>query len=278
MKKIFFLIIISGVIFLFLINKLKTQAECPGGFCPFSYTQSNSSQEDSSNNNQSPHSPRGCPTRFCESDKQTGDCPDDPDNNRYCCCKLETLEELDERIETNPSEVDEPIGFIQKCRCYCYTSPCQDDEECMRYPMDEYERETDKTVCGGEPKKIKSEPLNYQPKTEIVQPFLGSYNWEVGLPFFSKKGETVDFSKEPKALEKLLVSFINWIFNFIGAILFFVIIYSGVIYATSSGNPQKQLEAKERIINALIGLIIFICFYVILNTINPNILKIKSIQ
>ncbi|MGE4554702.1 MAG: pilin [Candidatus Paceibacterota bacterium] len=217
-----------------------------------------------------------CPSgKFCISNAETGKCPPpDPANNRYCCCKMETLEELDARIETNPDEVDEPFGFIQKCRCKCFTTPCTNDEECMKFPMDPYEREVDHYVCGGTPQTLSPQEISYQPKVEISQPSLGSYQWEVGLPFFAKKEQVSYFFKESNALKELLIKTIRWIFNFIGIIMFFVIVYAGILYSTSSGNPQKQKEAQQRIIYALIGFIIAICFYIILNTINPDILKV----
>ncbi len=58
----------------------------------------------------------------------------------------------------------------------------------------------------------------------------------------------------------------------IGGILAFgAIVYGGVRYMTSAGNPSGQHEAKEWILSALIGIILLVGAYLILNTVNPNL-------
>jgi ABC-type nickel/cobalt efflux system permease component RcnA len=60
----------------------------------------------------------------------------------------------------------------------------------------------------------------------------------------------------------------------IGAILAVgVIIYGGVLYIISAGNPATQKEAKEWIKAAIYGLLLLLGAWLILNTINPTILK-----
>ncbi len=52
-----------------------------------------------------------------------------------------------------------------------------------------------------------------------------------------------------------------------------VIIVSGLLYMFAVGNPSKQEDAKDRIYMALLGLAILGLTVIILNTINPDILK-----
>ncbi len=47
-------------------------------------------------------------------------------------------------------------------------------------------------------------------------------------------------------------------------------VYSGIIYTTSSGNPEKIAHAKDMFVNTLIGLAVLLLGGLILSLINPN--------
>ncbi|OGZ93764.1 MAG: hypothetical protein A3A28_00755 [Candidatus Sungbacteria bacterium RIFCSPLOWO2_01_FULL_47_32] len=58
------------------------------------------------------------------------------------------------------------------------------------------------------------------------------------------------------------------------------LVYGGVLYIYSGGNPSKSGEAKQWISNALFGLLLVALSYIILNTINPDLLpgfKLKGV-
>jgi len=65
-----------------------------------------------------------------------------------------------------------------------------------------------------------------------------------------------------------------------GLILLGVLIFGGIIYLTSTGNPIKMKEAREKIGSAILGVIILLSGYLILTTINPEltILKLPSLK
>jgi Type IV secretion system pilin len=76
-----------------------------------------------------------------------------------------------------------------------------------------------------------------------------------------------------------------WIANFyqfallIGGILAFgAIVFGGVKYAASVGNPSAQSDAKEWIEGALIGLLLLAGVYLILYVINPNLVNLNMPQ
>jgi len=73
-------------------------------------------------------------------------------------------------------------------------------------------------------------------------------------------------------------NFINYFYQFalmIGGLLAFgVIVYGGVRYATSAGNPSGQHEAKEWVQGALLGLVLLAGAYLILYTVNPNLVQL----
>lgn len=53
-------------------------------------------------------------------------------------------------------------------------------------------------------------------------------------------------------------------------------IFGGVLYITSAGNPSLQTDAKKRIYSALIGLGILLTSYMILYTINPDLVNLRN--
>jgi hypothetical protein len=56
----------------------------------------------------------------------------------------------------------------------------------------------------------------------------------------------------------------------VGLVVAGMIVVAGIQYSTSQGNPQRTVAAKQRLINAIIGLIMFIFATVILNYVVPG--------
>jgi hypothetical protein len=62
----------------------------------------------------------------------------------------------------------------------------------------------------------------------------------------------------------------------IGAILAFaVLIYGGFRYVTSAGNPLAMRDAKNWIFGGILGLVLLLCSWLILNIINPGLTQPK---
>ena len=81
---------------------------------------------------------------------------------------------------------------------------------------------------------------------------------------------------EPETIESPVTRYAQYVFNFAifsaALIALLVLIYAGFQYFISAGNPEKLKEAKDRILAALIGLLILFGSYLILWTINPNLI------
>ena len=60
-----------------------------------------------------------------------------------------------------------------------------------------------------------------------------------------------------------------------GVLAFGAIVYGGILYAASAGNPSKQSEGKEYIKSALLGLLLLAGAYLVLYTINPNLVNLN---
>lgn len=80
----------------------------------------------------------------------------------------------------------------------------------------------------------------------------------------------------------LLPDFVKYIFNLTiaisGLIAFGVLIYAGIKMMLSSGNVGAMTDAKEKITSAFLGLIILLCSWIILSTINPQLTTIELPQ
>lgn len=75
-----------------------------------------------------------------------------------------------------------------------------------------------------------------------------------------------------------LASYLQALFPFLlsvaAGLAFVMIVVGGIFYMTSAGNPAAVGSAKERIKAALIGLLIAVSSYLIINAINPNLLTL----
>lgn len=74
------------------------------------------------------------------------------------------------------------------------------------------------------------------------------------------------------ALPDYIVAIYNFALMIIGLICFGAIIYGGIRYLTSAGKPAAMADAKDQIFAALLGLIILFSAYLILTTINPELI------
>ncbi len=74
----------------------------------------------------------------------------------------------------------------------------------------------------------------------------------------------------------------GWVANFYqfalllgGLLAFGAIVYGGITYTLSAGNPEKQSDAKSRITQALLGLTLLLGAYIVLNFLNPKLTNLQ---
>jgi hypothetical protein len=60
---------------------------------------------------------------------------------------------------------------------------------------------------------------------------------------------------------------------FAGLLVFGSIVWAGIRYAMAAGNPSTQSDARDQIWQALLGLVLLLGSYVILFTINPDLVR-----
>ena len=77
-----------------------------------------------------------------------------------------------------------------------------------------------------------------------------------------------------------LTGIVVWLYVFIvgisGLAAFVMIIWGGVQWMTSAGNPTKTTEAKDKIQKALLGLLLILASFLILQIINPDLVLLQE--
>ena len=69
-------------------------------------------------------------------------------------------------------------------------------------------------------------------------------------------------AKDAKEIAKNIISVLLWI---VGMASIIVIVYSGITFVTSAGNPNQILRAKTMLLYAVVGLVVSILAYAIVN-------------
>lgn len=116
-------------------------------------------------------------------------------------------------------------------------------------------------------------------KAEIVKPTL-----QVPIGDFdgSKFSNIENLDNEDKYLIPWIGEYITAIYNYaigiVGILAAVVLMFGGILWLTAGGSAEKIGNAKSWIGAALTGLVLTLASYMILNTINPDLLKFKPIE
>ncbi|MBI2454070.1 MAG: hypothetical protein HYV54_00640 [Parcubacteria group bacterium] len=105
----------------------------------------------------------------------------------------------------------------------------------------------------------------------LILPMLAGAALEIDFPEISGIKPTDNFGPG---------NWVNYFFVFglgvVGLAILGTVIYAGILYLTAGDNSGKVTEAKDRLWGAVIGLVILMGSYIILRTINPQLVDIKN--
>lgn len=96
---------------------------------------------------------------------------------------------------------------------------------------------------------------------------------EVGIPGFLEEQEVGEF-----LLGNFLAELYKYLIGLSGIVVVIILILGAFEWVLAGGDRNKIGKAKERIKNAFIGMILISCSYLILYTINPDLLNIVPIK
>jgi len=85
--------------------------------------------------------------------------------------------------------------------------------------------------------------------------------------------------EQPEQVTTPVTEYFKYIFNFLiwisGIIALIALVVGGVLYLTSAGDPEKLGKARKQILAAFFGIIILLSSYLILRTINPELVSFE---
>lgn len=94
----------------------------------------------------------------------------------------------------------------------------------------------------------------------------------MSFPTTGNGGTPVNGSSTPGTI---INSFYQFALFLSGIIAFGAIVFGGIKYMTSAGNPSAQSEGKEWIYAALLGVALLAGAYLVLNTVNPQLTSLS---
>lgn len=131
-------------------------------------------------------------------------------------------------------------------------------------------------LCMGAPapeEKYKYEPV--YPKLQIPIPGIPS------LTEFAKveiKGEPGERYVYIPWISQYIAAVYGWTMGIVGILATVMIVWGGVIYLTAGGTPERISTAKDYITSALAGLLLAFGSYLLLYTINPDLVKFGAMK
>lgn len=98
---------------------------------------------------------------------------------------------------------------------------------------------------------------------------------DLNLKYPSFMGIDLD-TEEGQNLNALVAWFYYFIVSIAGIAAFFMLVWGGFEWLSSAGSPAKIAEARDKISSALIGLLLILASYLILQVINPELVILKG--
>jgi hypothetical protein len=118
-------------------------------------------------------------------------------------------------------------------------------------------------------------------KIYLIPFFLVIFSLALGGFCFAQRELEVSYPgvEAPTSVTTPLSDYVIYIFNLsliiAGLIAFGALVYGGIRYLTSAGSPVAVSDAKDQIFSGILGLIILLSAYLILTTINPQLVIVS---
>lgn len=75
----------------------------------------------------------------------------------------------------------------------------------------------------------------------------------------------IDIIQKSTSAESIVKNIINGSLFFIGAIALVFVIWGGILFVTSGGDAEKTTKARNTLLYAIIGIVVVVLAYVIVN-------------
>lgn len=91
---------------------------------------------------------------------------------------------------------------------------------------------------------------------------------ELNLKYPSFGGFDLNVNQD---LNEIIAWFYYFVITISGIAVFAMLVWGGFTWLTSTGDPSKIADARDRIYSAFLGLVIILASYLIMKTINPDL-------
>lgn len=126
------------------------------------------------------------------------------------------------------------------------------------------------------PKKIQAaDDVKFNPQVSIPDSQFQRVECPPGTS--KEKCEELKYTITGKTIGEYIQAIYNYAIGIVGILAAVVLMFGGVIWLTAGGSPERVKEAKAWIGASISGLILVLCSYMILNTINPDLVSFKEI-
>src|ERR1700722_20481381 len=120
-------------------------------------------------------------------------------------------------------------------------------------------------------------------KKNLFLSVLGIIGVVIPIMVFAAGQATISINPNLPGPQSATAGPCGWVVNFYdfaliisGILALGAIVYGGFMYATSAGNASRQSEGRSWIWSALLGILLLACAYLILKTVNPNLVSLQN--
>lgn len=89
--------------------------------------------------------------------------------------------------------------------------------------------------------------------------------------------KSVDFNYTTRAIAEYIQAIYKYAIGIVAILATVVMMVSGIVWMTAGGNQGRIGEAKQWITGALTGLVLTLCSFMILQTVNPDLVTFKPV-
>lgn len=100
-----------------------------------------------------------------------------------------------------------------------------------------------------------------------------SYTFKIPIPGF----ESVKFDGTTRPIAEFIQAVYKYAIGIVAILATVVIMIGGVVWITAAGDSGRIGEAKQYITGAMTGLVLALCSFMILQTVNPDLVTFKPI-
>lgn len=114
--------------------------------------------------------------------------------------------------------------------------------------------------------------LNFKPQVNIPNSEFMNATSAVG------RYDSATGKMNSTLLARYIKAFYDYGITIAGILATIVLMAGGVVWLVSGGDSGKIGQAKELITGSIVGMLILVCAWIILNTVNPNLVKLEAIK